>query len=54
MRTTVAIDDKLLAKAEEFTGLHERSELLRGQRNGDRCDERNPSQQAKFSHAVCL
>jgi Arc/MetJ family transcription regulator len=29
MRTTVAIDDKLLAKAEEFTGLHERSELLR-------------------------
>jgi Arc/MetJ family transcription regulator len=29
MRTTVAIDDKLLAKAEEFTGLHEKSELLR-------------------------
>jgi Arc/MetJ family transcription regulator len=29
MRTTVAIDDKLLAKAQEFTGLHEKSELLR-------------------------
>jgi Arc/MetJ family transcription regulator len=29
MRTTVAIDDKLLAKAEEFTGLHEKSDLLR-------------------------
>jgi Arc/MetJ family transcription regulator len=29
MRTTVAIDDKLLAKAQEFTGLQEKSELLR-------------------------
>ena len=29
MRTTVAIDDKLLAKAQEFTGLHEKSEVLR-------------------------
>ncbi len=29
MRTTVAIDDKLLAKAREFTGLQEKSELLR-------------------------
>jgi Arc/MetJ family transcription regulator len=29
MRTTVAIDDKLLAKAQESTGLHEKSELLR-------------------------
>jgi Arc/MetJ family transcription regulator len=29
MRTTVAIDDKLLAKAQEFTGLQEKSALLR-------------------------
>lgn len=29
MRTTVAIDDKLLAKAQEFTGLQEKSDLLR-------------------------
>jgi Arc/MetJ family transcription regulator len=29
MRTTVAIDDKLLAKAREFTGLQEKSDLLR-------------------------
>ena len=30
MRTTVAIDDKLLAKAQEFTGLHEKSEAQHG------------------------
>jgi Arc/MetJ family transcription regulator len=29
MRTTVAIDDKLLAKAREFTGLQQKSALLR-------------------------
>ena len=29
MRTTVAIDDKLLAKAQEFTGLQEKSALVR-------------------------
>jgi Arc/MetJ family transcription regulator len=29
MRTTVAIDEKLLAKAREFTGLQEKSALLR-------------------------
>jgi Arc/MetJ family transcription regulator len=28
MRTTVALDDKLLAKAQQFTGLQERSALL--------------------------
>ena len=29
MRTTVALDDKLVAKAQEYTGLTERSALLR-------------------------
>ena len=29
MRTTVALDDDLLAKAEAFTGLHEKTALLR-------------------------
>jgi Arc/MetJ family transcription regulator len=29
MRTTVAIDEKLLAKARQFTGLQEKSALLR-------------------------
>ena len=29
MRTTVAIDDKLLAKAREFTGLQQKSALVR-------------------------
>lgn len=29
MRTTVTLDDELLAKAEEYTGIHERSALLR-------------------------
>ncbi len=29
MRTTVALDDELLAKAQANTGLHERSALLR-------------------------
>lgn len=29
MRTTVALDDALLAKAQDFTGLKEKSELLR-------------------------
>ena len=29
MRTTVTLDDELLAKAEKFTGIKERSTLLR-------------------------
>lgn len=29
MRTTVALDDALLAEAEEYTGIRERSALLR-------------------------
>ena len=29
MRTTVALDDELLAKAQEYTGLREKSALLR-------------------------
>lgn len=29
MRTTVALDDELLAKAQAYTGLRERSALLR-------------------------
>ena len=29
MRTTVSLDDELLAKAQEYTGLRERSALLR-------------------------
>ena len=29
MRTTVALDDKLLARAEQLTNVHERSALLR-------------------------
>lgn len=29
MRTTLTIDDDLFAKAEELTGLHEKSALLR-------------------------
>lgn len=29
MRTTVTLDDKLLAKASEYTGVKERSTLLR-------------------------
>jgi Arc/MetJ family transcription regulator len=29
MRTTVALDDELMAKAEEFTGVREKSALLR-------------------------
>ncbi len=29
MRTTVTIDDDLLAKAEEYTGIKERSALIR-------------------------
>jgi Uncharacterized protein conserved in bacteria (DUF2191). len=29
MRTTVALDDELLAKAEAFTGLKEKSALIR-------------------------
>ena len=29
MRTTVALDDELLEKAQEFTGLKEKSSLLR-------------------------
>lgn len=29
MRTTVTLDDSLLAKAEEYTGIKERSALLR-------------------------
>lgn len=29
MRTTLALDDELLAKAQAFTGLHEKSALIR-------------------------
>ena len=29
MRTTIALDDELLAKAQAFTGLHEKSALVR-------------------------
>jgi Arc/MetJ family transcription regulator len=29
MRTTIAIDDELLAKAQEYTGLHEKSAIVR-------------------------
>ena len=29
MRTTVALDDELLAKAQEYTGVREKSALLR-------------------------
>jgi Arc/MetJ family transcription regulator len=29
MRTTLAIDDKLLAKAQEYTGIKEKSALVR-------------------------
>jgi Arc/MetJ family transcription regulator len=29
MRTTLALDDDLLAKAEEYTGLHEKTALVR-------------------------
>ena len=29
MRTTVVLDDELLAKAEAYTGIHERSALIR-------------------------
>ncbi len=29
MRTTVALDDELLAKAEAYTGIHEKSALIR-------------------------
>jgi Arc/MetJ family transcription regulator len=29
MRTTLALDDELLAKAQAFTGLHEKSALVR-------------------------
>lgn len=29
MRTTLALDDELLAKAEEFTGIHEKTALVR-------------------------
>jgi Arc/MetJ family transcription regulator len=29
MRTTIAIDDELLAKAQEYTGLKEKSALVR-------------------------
>jgi Arc/MetJ family transcription regulator len=29
MRTTVAIDDELLAKAQEYTGLQEKSAVIR-------------------------
>jgi Arc/MetJ family transcription regulator len=29
MRTTVALDDELIAKAQEFTGLTEKSALIR-------------------------
>jgi Arc/MetJ family transcription regulator len=29
MRTTIAIDDDLLAKAQEYTGLQEKSALIR-------------------------
>lgn len=29
MRTTLALDDTLLARAEAFTGIHEKSSLIR-------------------------
>jgi Arc/MetJ family transcription regulator len=29
MRTTIALDDELIAKAESFTGLHEKTALIR-------------------------
>lgn len=29
MRTTVTVDDELMARAEELTGIHERSVLVR-------------------------
>lgn len=29
MRTTIAMDDDLVAKAQSFTGLHEKSQLVR-------------------------
>lgn len=29
MRTTIALDDELLAKAQSYTGIHEKSELVR-------------------------
>jgi len=29
MRTTLNLDDELMAKAEEFTGIHEKSALVR-------------------------
>lgn len=29
MRTTINLDDELLAKAEEYTGIHEKAELVR-------------------------
>ena len=29
MRTTVVLDDELMAKAEEYTGIHEKSALIR-------------------------
>lgn len=29
MRTTINLDDKLLAEAEEYTGIHEKSALVR-------------------------
>ncbi len=29
MRTTLTLDDDLLAKAEEYTGIHEKSALVR-------------------------
>jgi Arc/MetJ family transcription regulator len=29
MRTTIAIDDELLAKAQEYTGLQEKSAIIR-------------------------
>ena len=29
MRTTINLDDKLMAKAEEYTGIHEKSALVR-------------------------
>ena len=29
MRTTLNLDDELLAKAEEYTGIHEKSALVR-------------------------
>jgi len=29
MRTTINLDDELMAKAEEYTGIHEKSALVR-------------------------